>query len=68
MRQRFLCRLFGEIQLRLGAGKEVIYNLFPKFHMRHEEFSFNGPRKPDEGGDTDTLDNVCWPKLLTILR
>ena len=51
-----LCRLFGEIQLRLGAGKKVMYNLFPKFHMRHEEFSFNGPRKSDEEGDTDPLD------------
>ena len=28
----------------------MIYNFFPKFHVRHEGFSFFGP---DEGADTD---------------
>ena len=35
----------------------MIYNLFPKFQMRHEGFSFYGPRKSDEGGDTDLIYN-----------
>ena len=39
----------------------MIYNLFPKFQMRHEGFSFYGPRKSDEGGDTDLIYNFCWP-------
>ena len=28
----------------------MIYKFFPKFHVRHEGFSFFGP---DEGADTD---------------
>ena len=39
----------------------MIYNLFPNFHVRHEVFSFYGPRKPDEGADTDRMYNFCWP-------
>ena len=29
--------------------------------MRHEGFSFYGPRKSDEGADTDLIYNFCWP-------
>ena len=32
--------------------------------MRHEWFSFYGPRKSDEGADTDLINNFCWPKSL----
>ena len=28
--------------------------------MRHEGFSFYGPRKSDEGGDTDLIYNICY--------
>ena len=35
----------------------VIYNLFQKFQMRHEWFSFYGLRLSDEGGDTDVIYN-----------
>ena len=41
----------------------MIYNLFPKFHVRHEGFSFYGPRNSDEGADTDLIYNFCWPNL-----
>ena len=51
--------LFGEMY----GGREVIYNLFPKFQMRHVGLSFYGPRKSDEGGDTDLTYNFCWPKF-----
>ena len=34
---------------------EAIYNLLPNFHVRHEGFSFYGPRKSDEGVDTDLI-------------
>ena len=54
--------------MRLGAGMEVCYHLFPKFQMSHEGFSFNGLRQSDEGRDTDVIDNVCLPKLLAIIR
>ena len=40
----------------------MIYNLFPKFHVKHERFSFYGHRKPEEGADTDVICNFCWPK------
>ena len=33
----------------------MIYNLFLKFQMRHEGFSFYGLRESDEGGDTDLI-------------
>ena len=33
----------------------MIYNLSPKFHVRHEGLSFYGPRKSDEGADTDLI-------------
>ena len=33
----------------------MVYNLFPKLHVRHKEFSFYGPRKSDEGADTDLI-------------
>ena len=29
-------------------GREVMYNLFPKLHMRHEGFSFYGPKNSKE--------------------
>ena len=46
----------------------MIYNLFPKFQMRHEGFSFYGLRLSDEGGDTDLIYNLCWPKLALNAR
>ena len=42
-------------------GRNVICDLFPKFHVRHERFSFYGPRKSDEGADTDLI-IFCRPK------
>ena len=44
--------LFGEIYVRQG---EVNYNLFTKFIMRHEGFSFYGLRESDEGADADLI-------------
>ena len=41
----------------------MIYNLFLKFQMRHEGFSFYGLRESDEGGDTDLIYNFCWPYI-----
>ena len=41
--------------------REVICNLFPKFHVRYEEFSFYGPRMSDEGADADLIYNFWWP-------
>ena len=43
--------LFGEIYMRQGGDLQ----LFSKFHVRHEEFSLYGPRKSDEGADTDEI-------------
>ena len=37
--------------------REEIYNLIPKFHMRHEGLSNYGPRT----SDTDLIYNFCWP-------
>ena len=31
------------------------YNLFPKFHVRYEGFSFYDPIKSDEGADKDLV-------------
>ena len=39
----------------------MIYNLLPKLDVRHEGFSFYGPRKSDEGADTDLIHNFCLP-------
>ena len=33
----------------------MTYDLFPKFHAKHEGFSFNGPRKSDDGAHTDLI-------------
>ena len=41
----------------------MIYNLAPKFHVRHERFLFYGPRKLEEGTDSDLIHNFCWPYL-----
>ena len=35
------------------SAMKVIHNSYPKFHERHEGFSFYGPRKPDKGADMD---------------
>mgnify|MGYP001802954932 CR=1 FL=1 len=35
----------------------MMYNLFPKLDVRREGFSFYGPRKSDEGADTDLIHN-----------
>ena len=37
----------------------MICNLFLKFYVRHEGFSFYGPRKSDEGADTDLIYNFA---------
>ena len=50
--------------MKLIGGREVNYNLFPKFHVRHEGFSFYAPRKSDEGADTDLIYNFCWSNLI----
>ena len=42
----------------------MIYNLFPKFHVRHDGFSFYGHRKSDEGADTDLITNYTLTTLL----
>ena len=39
----------------------MIYNLFSKFKVRHEGFSFCRLRQLDEGADTDLMYNFCWP-------
>ena len=36
--------------------------------MRHEGFSFYGPRKSDEGGDTDLIYNFFWPYITEIQK
>mgnify|MGYP001796792324 FL=1 len=43
----------------------MIYNLFQKFHVKHEGFSSYGPRKSDEGADTDLIYSFCWYYLNT---
>ena len=35
----------------------MVYILFAKLHERHEGFSFYGPRKSEEGADTDQIHN-----------
>ena len=44
-------------------GREVIHNLFPKFYVRYEGYLFHGPRKSEEGADTDLIHvhNFCLP-------
>ena len=41
----------------------MIHNLFPKFYVRHEGYLFHGPRKSEEGADTDLIHvhNFCLP-------
>ena len=39
----------------------MIYDLFPKFQMRYEGFSFYGLRLSDEGADTDLIYKFFWP-------
>ena len=38
----------------------MFYDLFQKFQMRHEGFSFYGLGESDEGADTDLIYNFCW--------
>ena len=45
--------LYGEIHM----NREVIYNLFLNFYVSVRSFSFCGPRKSDEGADTDLINN-----------
>ena len=40
----------------------MIYNLFPKFYVRHEGFSFYGPK-----ADPDLIHNFCWPYLQSFV-
>ena len=40
----------------------MIFNLFPKFHVRHEGFSFYGPK-----ADPDLIHNFCWPYLQSFV-
>ena len=58
--------LFGEIHMRQGG--EMIYNLFPKFHVKHWGFLFYGPRKSEEGADTDLIYYFCWPRQMKAAR
>ena len=51
--------LFGEI--RLGQGGDLLF--ISKLHMRHEGFSFYGPRKSDERADTDLIYKFCWHNI-----
>ena len=46
--------LSGQIPIRQGN------DLFSKFHVRPEGFSFDRPRKSDEGTDTDLIYIFCW--------
>ena len=40
----------------------MIYNLFPKFHVRHEGDSFHGSRNSDAGAYTKAyLINIFYP-------
>ena len=69
MRQGVVFQWFGECVL----GREVIYNSFLKFQMRHDWFSFLDLRQSDEGADTDLKCNflllyyfLCQKTLLLI--
>ena len=45
-------------------GREMVYNLFQTFNVRHEGFSFYGATKYDKGADTsDLIYGFCWPKV-----
>ena len=47
----------------------MIYNLFPKFQWRREEFSFDGLRYLDERGDMDlTNDSELLAKYTSDFR
>ena len=46
---------FSVYLVKCVQGREVIYNLIPLLHVSHKEFSFNGPRKPEEAADTDVI-------------
>ena len=47
-------------------GREVIYNLYPKFQMRHE--GFYGLSESDEGADTDLIYNFAVLSLICLKR
>ena len=46
----------------------MIYNLFPKFHMRHEGFSFYGPKNLKEGADTILIYNLLYLFIYIIIN
>ena len=52
--------------MKFIKDREVIYNLCPKLHARHE--GFYGPTKSDEGADTDLKYNSFWPNLPALNR
>ena len=42
----------------------MVYNLFQKFNVGHEGFSFYGAIKYDKGSDmSDLIYSFCWPKV-----
>ena len=49
-------------------GREVIYNLFPIFHKRHEGFSFYGPKNSEEGADTILIYNLLYLFIYIIIN
>ena len=57
--RRFFLSSFGVIHMTQG---EVIYNLFPKFHLRQKRFTFYGPIKSVKRAYRDPIYNFCWPK------
>ena len=48
-------RLFVSLFVLTMRGREVIYDLFPKFQIRHD--GFYGLSESDEGDDTDLIYN-----------
>ena len=44
----------------------MIYNLIPKFHVRHKGFSFHDPRKSDKGADKELIYTLQELKLQGI--
>ena len=45
----------GRQEGRQEGGRKAIYGLLSKLHVRHEGFSFFGPRKSGEGSGTDRI-------------
>ena len=54
--------------VKVIRGRAVIYNLFPKFHVRYEGFSFYVPKMSDQGADTDLIYVFCWLNVTLLLH